>query len=84
MKINELQNLEVEDLLRNLREWGVLEITLGDVKIKLGEVAKLHPFQNSVFTDELEKSPCGHEIWETGDDGLCLYGCIPDKDEDKN
>lgn len=85
MKINDLRELPIADLLSFLRENGIRSISIGDVSLTLSPKQPAVQWEPSRFEDEGDKQKlsCGHSIWEANNEGECLHGCIPEnKKED--
>jgi len=77
MKINELQDLHIEDLISILRRHGIRTITFGGTSITLGTAPlKESPTEALERDIEEEKLSCGHSLWEANSIGECLHGCL--------
>jgi hypothetical protein len=85
MRLKDLQDLEMDILLPLLRNYGIYSYTIGGITITLEKNLAPSSDLSSTFEDEDLKLPCGHDLWESNFDGLCLRGCSPEiKKEDNN
>lgn len=85
MKIHELFALDIEALLKYMRDCGISSLQHGSTAITLAPLPAVPPHvEPSHFEDEWVELPCGHPSWESNELGECLHGCIPPKAEDKN
>lgn len=80
MKIKNLFDLDLEDIVLHMKALGISSLCHSGVSLTLSErvapvKAELPPSQ---FENELdkEKLPCGHSIWEANELDECLHGCI--------
>lgn len=85
MKIQELSHLDLPDLVETLRRYGITGYGAEGINITLGPAHQSYVESASQFPDEEECLPCGHKIWESNDEGECLWGCLhTDKVEENN
>lgn len=85
MKITELKVLDLHDLVETLRRYGITSYGADGINITLGPAAHGYVESASQFRDEEEALPCGHKLWESNDEGECLWGCLhTDKVEENN
>lgn len=85
MKIKDAFDLDLDILIRWMRESGVEELHYMNRSLVLSKtLPPLSPVENSNFEDEGEKEklPCGHQSWEANEIGECLHGCEPTTKEE--
>lgn len=80
MKIKNLLELDLEDIILHMKAHGLETLSANGVTLTLSNShapvkAELPPSQ---FENELEKEklPCGHSVWEANELDECLHGCI--------
>jgi hypothetical protein len=78
MKLHDLIDLDVELLVKYMRDSGISHIRYHDVELTLGSPAHKEEPLLSGENWETEKDlvcACGHQSWEHNSIGECLHGC---------
>ena len=87
MKIKDFPELELELLVRLMRDSGIKRLSYGDALIELGDalIAPQEPSEPSRFEDESpkEKLSCGHFLYEANELGECLHGCVAEQTKEE-
>lgn len=78
MKLRDLIDLDVDVLIKTMRDSGIQHIRCGDTECTLSPM--LPPVKEEVVSGnnwETEDSSCkcGHQSWEHNSMGECLHGC---------
>lgn len=77
MKIYDLFDLEMDELLGLLGKHGITDLTVGDCSITLhGKGTIAHDLPESNWATEDELLPCKHYTYEANELGECLHGCL--------
>ena len=78
MKIKNLLELDLEDMLLHMKALGIQTIAFNGSQITLSETPPpvKEEILQSKFEDEEGKLPCGHAIWMANEAGECFEGCL--------
>jgi hypothetical protein len=83
MKLHDLVELELKDLIDTMRQHGITHVRYHDVELTIAETkVEVKPLIDpSNFEDELKKNICSceHDMFEHNELNECLHGCDSDR-----
>lgn len=79
MKLSEFANLDIEVVIKYMKDHGISGMTFGEYSLCLENYVPkpdIIPFEPSAFEDETQTLECGHFVYEANEFGQCIHGCV--------